>query len=191
MSARTAPGPVCAPAPGPCMELPPASAGAPPPGPVCAPLVLYRDTRSRLYSTAGSCKDSSPARGWPQRPRFPVVCVGHPVLGADGGGSGGAREGEACPFPCLSSLCGRPWVPGRRRERPCAILSPPLPAVLASSPVTQGRRLGRLGLLWSRGSWARLSLASVSSAISGGLCHRNGFPEVKIQKVQAAGKGLI
>ena len=42
-----------------------------------------------------------------------------------------------------------------------------------------------------RGSWARLSLASVSSAISGGLCHRNGFPEVKIQKVQAADKGLI
>lgn len=139
------PGPVCAPAPGPCMELPPASAGAPRPGPVRAPLVLYRDTRSRLYSTAGSCKDSSAARGWPQRPRFPVVCVGHPMLGADGGGEWGGQGGRGAPLPtpvlALWEALG-PWETQRASLRHPLPSAPRHPSLISSD---SGWEAGKAG----------------------------------------------
>ena len=83
-SAHMAPRPCLCP-PRPCMELPPASAGAPHPGLVHAPLVLHRETTPQaLLHTWELQRQLSCLRGWPQRPRFPVVPVGHPMGGGGG-----------------------------------------------------------------------------------------------------------
>lgn len=101
----------------------------PPPGPAWScpqPLLvpsqaLCRDRQALLHTWELQRQLSCP-RGWPQRPRLPVVRVGHPMLGA--------REGEARPFPRLSALRRRPAVPV-----PSFLLAPPPRPSL--SPVTR------------------------------------------------------
>lgn len=79
------------------------AAPPPPPGPgwscpqpLLAPSqALCRDPQALLH-TWELQRQPSCARGWPQRPRFPVVLVGHPVRGGQGG------RGAPLPTPVLA-----------------------------------------------------------------------------------------
>ena len=64
------------------------------------------------------------------------------LLGGGGGGQGG--RAAPLPTPALIPEALGPWEALR------ASLRHPLPSLLPSSPVTQGGRLGRLGLLQSK-----------------------------------------
>lgn len=133
-------------------ELALARAAPPTPGPAWScprPLLapsqaLCRDPQALLH-TWELQRQLSCLRGWP-RGRGSLCVWATPCWGC--------REAEARPFPCLSSLRRRPSVPGETPRAsvpvPSFLLSPPLRPSL--SPVTQGGRLGKLGLLQPRGS---------------------------------------
>ena len=132
-------------APGPCMELPPASAGAPHPGPVHAPLILHRETPPRLCSTPGSCKDSFPARQ--AGPRGPgslwclmvTTCRGAGGVMGEGRGRAG-RESRAPSHACPPSV-GGPGSLGGAASIPAP--SSPLPPTLIFSD--SGWEAGKAG----------------------------------------------
>lgn len=131
-------------APGPCMELPPASAVPPTPALFMPPDSAQRPP-PRLCSTPGSCKDSFPAQqAGPRGPGSLWCLMVTPCRGAGGVmGEGRGRAGrESCaPSHACPPSVGGPGSLGGAASIPAP--SSPLPPTLIFSD--SGREAGKAG----------------------------------------------